>query len=272
MITGVYQIKNVITNDIYVGSCSHKNGFKLRWSNHIRSLKKGTHHSIILQRAWNKYGEQNFKFEILEQCESEKCIELEQYYFDALSPKYNVLKVAGSSLGRKLTLEHIEKLKNRSYDWMKGDNNWNKSDDKREFYRQKLLNNPIYINEIGREKISNYHKGVPKTDIQKMRMSLSKLGVPKSKEHIEKIKISKKIWAEENMRGNKNYFYGKKFIGEYNPNFSGYFRFKNKLTNEEIICSQTEFKIKYNFDSGKVSALCLGKRKSHHKWICLGKV
>jgi len=49
----------------------------------------------------------------LEYCDPEKAIEREQHYLDMLNPEYNVLKVAGSSLGFKHSLENIEKMKNR---------------------------------------------------------------------------------------------------------------------------------------------------------------
>lgn len=38
-------------------------------------------------------------------------LEREQYYIDTLNPEYNILKIAGSRLGVKHTLEVIEKIK-----------------------------------------------------------------------------------------------------------------------------------------------------------------
>jgi group I intron endonuclease len=64
-------------------------------------LRKNSHHSIILQNAWNKYGEDAFMFEVLERCDPARCIIKEQSYLDARDPYYNVCKTAGSSLGRK---------------------------------------------------------------------------------------------------------------------------------------------------------------------------
>jgi group I intron endonuclease len=61
-------------------------------------LKKGKSsiYSSIL-----KHGISNFKLEILEYCSPAKCIKLEQKYLDLLQPSYNILKIAGSSLGFK---------------------------------------------------------------------------------------------------------------------------------------------------------------------------
>lgn len=49
--------------------------------------------------------------EILEYCEPENVIEREQYYLDTLKPEYNILKIAGSTLGYTHTEETREKLR-----------------------------------------------------------------------------------------------------------------------------------------------------------------
>ena len=53
--------------------------------------------------------------EILEYCEPDKCISKEQFYLDLYSPKYNILKKAGSSLGFKHSAETLAKLKLRKF-------------------------------------------------------------------------------------------------------------------------------------------------------------
>ena len=52
-----------------------------------------------IYKALIAYGFINFKLDILEHCEPSKLIEREQYYLDKLKPNYNILKIAGSSLG-----------------------------------------------------------------------------------------------------------------------------------------------------------------------------
>lgn len=120
MKTGVYQIRNLLNGKIYIGSVAKQYGFQLRWSKHRSDLLKGQHHSIHLQRAWDKYGADAFVFEILEECEPERCIEREQYHLDDLlfssyndkrfhQLGYNICRVAGSSLGIKQDDKWIEK-------------------------------------------------------------------------------------------------------------------------------------------------------------------
>jgi group I intron endonuclease len=62
----------------------------------IYELIKSSSH---IYRAILAQGLNNFSLSILEYCELDKCIERENYYFQLLSPKYNILTVAGSSKG-----------------------------------------------------------------------------------------------------------------------------------------------------------------------------
>src|SRR5947209_20238381 len=65
---------------------------------------------MLIYKILLRYGYSNFTIKILEYCDSEKCIEREQYYIDLLKPKYNILKRAGSSLGFKHTEETLAKI------------------------------------------------------------------------------------------------------------------------------------------------------------------
>jgi group I intron endonuclease len=74
------------------------------------NIFNGFQSNILLQRAINKYNLQNFIFVIFEYCETEELISREQFYLDALKPEYNILKVAGSSLGYVHTKESKVKI------------------------------------------------------------------------------------------------------------------------------------------------------------------
>ena len=58
-----------------------------------------------------KYGYSNFTLEILEFCDCSYTISREQYYIDLCIPEYNILKIAGSSLGYKHTEDALAKLR-----------------------------------------------------------------------------------------------------------------------------------------------------------------
>jgi group I intron endonuclease len=106
--TGIYQILNKETGDSYIGSATN---IKSRWKRHKRDLKNNKHHSIILQRAWNKYSSSNFSFIILEECNSSLLEERENYFLQSMFPKYNICKVAYSTIGREYTEETRAKHK-----------------------------------------------------------------------------------------------------------------------------------------------------------------
>ena len=106
-ISGIYQITNQVNGKRYIGSSVC---IETRWRVHLTALRDGTHHSLYLQRVFNKYGEEAFAFEILEKIKKEQCIQREQHYFDTLSPEYNISPTAGSTLGIRLPLETRRKL------------------------------------------------------------------------------------------------------------------------------------------------------------------
>lgn len=65
------------------------------------------HHSLKLQRAWNKYGIENFWFQFIEKVSPDRCIEREQYWLDvfqSVKHGYNIAHIAGSNKGLKYTL------------------------------------------------------------------------------------------------------------------------------------------------------------------------
>jgi len=62
-----------------------------------------------------KYGHGNFKLDILEYCSQDVLLKREQYYIDLLKPEYNILSIAGSTLGYKHREETLEKFKTREF-------------------------------------------------------------------------------------------------------------------------------------------------------------
>jgi len=80
---GVYKIENLINGKVYIGST--EKSFLKRFSTHYTKLKSNNHRGhIYLQNAVNKYGIENFEFEILEELEDD-ILEREAYWIN----KYN---------------------------------------------------------------------------------------------------------------------------------------------------------------------------------------
>jgi group I intron endonuclease len=108
--SGIYEIVNAVNGKRYIGSATR---FAGRWSVHRAYLRSGKSSCSLLQKAWNKYGEDKFIFRILETINDKSLlIEREQYYIDTLKPEYNATQVAGhnSMLGRKHSPETRAKM------------------------------------------------------------------------------------------------------------------------------------------------------------------
>lgn len=64
---GIYAIRNVKTNKVYIGSTL--TNFAKRLQKHIRELNSNTHFNKHLQLSWDKYGDDCFEFRILMICQ-----------------------------------------------------------------------------------------------------------------------------------------------------------------------------------------------------------
>jgi len=172
---GIYKITCTVNGKIYLGSSIN---LRKRKSEHFRYLQHNKHHNSHLQRAWNKYGEDAFTFEVLELVlVPELLTAQEQYWFKKLKPfgrkGFNIARVAGSTLGTKRSPEAIENV------------------------RQALLRPEV------RKKISDASRGrkqSPET-IEKSRQA--RIGYKQTPEHIEKARltrIGKKFSPERNKK------------------------------------------------------------------------
>ena len=115
---GIYGIKNLINSKIYVGKTGMN--FGDRWDSHRSLLNSEKHDNPHLQNAWNKYGEENFEFIIIEECNVEELSEREKYYiklYKDIGLAYNIHDGGdeGYNLGKHLSEETKRKIgdKNR---------------------------------------------------------------------------------------------------------------------------------------------------------------
>jgi len=105
----IYKIRNVVNGKFYVGSTIDA---RVRFQTHKRRLKKGTHQSPHLQAAWNKYGEDCFKFEIVEHVDdSANLLAAEQHWLDAHAGKPDCYNWAADASAPMRGKKHTEEAK-----------------------------------------------------------------------------------------------------------------------------------------------------------------
>ena len=97
-ICGVYKITNTITGDFYIGSSKN---VKQRWACHKCKSKWNECPNSQLYHDMQKYGVENFVFEILEEVEVDYLKEAEQHYIELLKPTYNSCNAKGLNIERR---------------------------------------------------------------------------------------------------------------------------------------------------------------------------
>ncbi len=110
----VYSIVNTMNGKLYIGSSSHYNQ-RRNW--YLSHLRKGDHHSVLLQRSYNKYGEESIEFNVLEICDNvsdmvfyeQKWIDLTYCYLPRFG--FNILRFAFEGRhGMPISESHRQKM------------------------------------------------------------------------------------------------------------------------------------------------------------------
>ena len=84
-VTGIYKITNIENNMCYIGQAVD---ISSRWKQHIkRGVGAETPTRNKLYPAMEKFGVENFTFEIVEKCQKEQLNEREQYWQDYFKAK-----------------------------------------------------------------------------------------------------------------------------------------------------------------------------------------
>lgn len=101
MTCGIYMIQNKVNGKIYIGQALD---IESRWGKH-KNLLRGNKNSPNkhLQYSWNKYGEDNFEFTIICECDENQLNTMEEYYiFELMSydKRVGYNKNYGGSSGR----------------------------------------------------------------------------------------------------------------------------------------------------------------------------
>jgi group I intron endonuclease len=92
-VTGIYQIRNKVNKKVYIGKSKD---VRQRCKNHIKSLRDNQHHNRLLQKDFNKYGEDRFDFTLLIECKENELDGYESAYChekDVWRSGYNIAKL-----------------------------------------------------------------------------------------------------------------------------------------------------------------------------------
>lgn len=115
MKSGIYKISNNLNHHFYIGQSIH---IQKRWKEHQKSFKENKR-KTVLQKAFHKYGFENFSFEVIEECEPDKLNEREMFYIATLKPEYNMNEGGTGNKGYVVPDEfkkHLSKLGRKQWD------------------------------------------------------------------------------------------------------------------------------------------------------------
>lgn len=186
----IYKIQNKINSKIYIGSSK---SIRNRWKQHKWMLKRNKHYNKKLQNAWNKYGEKNFEFSILETVSNEEDLKKkEQVFLSLVKPEYNLCKIAYRTTGYKHTAK------------------WKEENSKRMIGNKHTSGKKRIQTEATRKKISESLKGKRHSDESYKKAAEKKKGmipwnkgIPMTKEAKIKSSISHKRYYQQLVGGGK---------------------------------------------------------------------
>lgn len=130
--SGIYKII-CINNKFYIGSSVNIGG---RLKDHVRLLKRNKHQNKYLQNSWNKYGEKNFRFEIIENIYDANQLLIREKWWIHNTNCYNIkigfniskdpcspgsgrfIDLTGQKFNRLTPLEYVGKTKNGKSKWL----------------------------------------------------------------------------------------------------------------------------------------------------------
>lgn len=178
-VSGIYKIENCVNGKVYIGQSED---VERRIKDHRRKLRDHKHYNQHLQRAVDKYGLENFKFDLLEECAVDDLNEKEINYiaqYRAYEDGYNSTVGGDGNRGYTASEETRQKLRAAHAD-VSGKNN--------PMYGKKL------VDIMGEEKYMAY---VKRSREAKAAIGRRRVGCHLSEDTKQKISIAKKKYYAE---------------------------------------------------------------------------
>jgi group I intron endonuclease len=213
--SGIYCIRNIQTGSEYIGSSVdvHK-----RWNTHKWNLEKRHNLNPHLQNAWNKYGENAFIFEVIE--ETTNLNNREMYWINERKPKMNCTNVILRNDPDEFGFTRSEETRKKISEAQLGISRRPLTDAEKKKLSESLKGKSGYwkgkkFSDETKKKLSLVHAGKPHTEEHKQNLSEARkrfLNSPEGKEHCKHL--------SELYRGKPGSSTGHHFSEEYKKNMS----------------------------------------------------
>ena len=247
--SGIYTIVNLVTKHFYIGSSKD---IRERFNHHKSELRNNKHANTYLQNSWNKYGELNFGFYVIEFCDEDKRYDREQYYID-------LTNCCDRSIGFNIA-EKVECPPQTEESRRKQSESLKENKDFMRFASEFMTN--LHNDPEMKEKISNSVRNSEKVKETRRKLNespehkkqvqelLNRLhNDPKVQEHVKTLaskNLKNPSWRAKKLSPVLQYDLNGKFIREFE--------------------SMKEAE-KLGFDHGSIGAVCDGKYKQHKGYL-----
>lgn len=258
----IYKILCKKNNKVYIGQTVNLNK---RMMEHFNDLRKGKHHSLKLQRAFDKYGEEFFEHSLIEIVPENIADDREKYWikhYNSTDKNFGFNNESGGNLKKVVSEDTKKKLSNINKSKYTKARKYLLSPEALKKKSEKLTGsgNPMY-GKTPKEWMSkeSYEKWV--NDKRKRMLENNPMkGKKHSKESLEKIKNA--------SLGENNPFFGKHHSDETKSKLSK-IRKENPVNNRRVLCVNTgevfntitEASKRFGVDCSGISKCCRGKIK-----------
>lgn len=233
MIGCIYKVTNEINNKVYIGKTMN---FVKRKSAHLRCSRNDSH--FVFHKALRKYGEDNFKWEIILKDKESNLSDKEK---DIIA-EYNCHYLNGNGYNMTLGGDGMVGLKH--------------SDEFKRNMSKKMMGNKYTLG----NKLSDEHK---------LKVSIALKGVSRpqcgwvhskeQKEHLSEVMMGR-VFSETHKAN-----LAKVNRASHNKNI---YKFRN-TNNEEFAGTMLDFKEKYNLDRSSITRLVNGKSNIMKGWTLI---